>query len=118
MTSCTLVCMWMTLSVACSAECPDLQQLLLIIISRKFNNNNYAISVKAEAHVMVLHTTRKFVTATPTSVTHTDGHIKSKCIDVLHLNIRMFTSPMVPTIATPMHSAQLCKHQYVCTKST
>ena len=30
-----------------------------------------AISVKAQAHVMVLHTTRKFVTATPTSVTHT-----------------------------------------------
>ena len=29
-----------------------------------------AISVKAEAHVMILHTTRKFVTATPTSVTH------------------------------------------------
>ena len=28
------------------------------------------VSVKAEAHVMALHTTRKFVMATPTSVAH------------------------------------------------
>ena len=36
-----------------------------------------AISVNPEAHVMVLHTTLKFVMATPTSVTHgqTDNKI-------------------------------------------
>ena len=31
---------------------------------------NMTISVKAETHVMILHMTRKFVTAMPTSVTH------------------------------------------------
>ena len=47
---------------ATQIECPDLQQLLL--------SQERAISVKAETHVMVLHTTRKFVKAMPTSVTH------------------------------------------------
>ena len=54
------------LRVACNVECPDLQQLLLS--QERFN---MTISVKAETDVMTLHPTFKFVTATPTSVTHT-----------------------------------------------
>ena len=53
------------LGVACNAECPDLQQLIKFTISRK----SVAISVKAETHVIILHTPRKFVAATPSSVT-------------------------------------------------
>ena len=49
------------LLVACNAECPDLQQLLLLVLLCQ-ENNDMAISVKAETHVIILHTTRKFVT--------------------------------------------------------
>ena len=57
------------LHLACNAECPDLQQLLLSSQERIIIIWLY-ISVKAETHVMVLHTTCKFVMATPTYVTH------------------------------------------------
>ena len=60
------------------AECPDLQQLFIsLAISRTIN---MAISMKAETHVMILNTTRKFVTATTTSVTH-------RQTDNLNLNV-------------------------------
>ena len=47
-----------------------------------------AISVKAETHVMVLHTNRKFVAATPTSVTHTQTDNKNlNVLIILSINI-------------------------------
>ena len=48
-------------------------------ISRNF----MAISVKAKMHVMILHTTCKFVMVTPTSVT--DGQQKSALIPTIGL---------------------------------
>ena len=53
------------LCIACNAECPDQQQLLLS--QERFN---MVIFVKAETHMMILYTTRKFVMATPTFITH------------------------------------------------
>ena len=71
------------LRVACNPESLVQQQLLLS--QERFY---MTISVKAETHVMILHNTRKFVTATPISITHTHTHTwthhgqqKSYCID-------------------------------------
>ena len=61
-------------------------------ISRKI----VAISVKAEMHVMDLHTTRKFVMATPTSVTHTRTDNKN-------LNVLMIDS-LDPWLQIPIYS--------------
>ena len=61
------------LRVACNSECPDQQQLLRIHLEK--------ISVTAGTHAIILHTTRKFVTATPTSVTH--RHTDNKNLNVL-----------------------------------
>ena len=55
------------LLVACNAECPDQQQLL--VARERF----LAISVTAGTHVIILHTTRKFVTPRP-HPSHTDRH--------------------------------------------
>ena len=48
-----------------------------------------AISVKAETHVMVLHKNRKFVTATPTSVTDTKNLNVLMIDDVLMMMIHI-----------------------------
>ena len=54
----------------CNAECPDLQQLVLS------QEKIMAIFLKAETHVIILHTTRKFITATPTSIKKDNKNLK------------------------------------------
>ena len=59
------------LCVACLQQQLLQQQLLqqFLLSQERFSS----VNMKAETHVMILHTARKSVTATPTSVTHRQG---------------------------------------------
>ena len=82
-----------------------------------------SVNVKAETHVMILHTTRKFVTATPTSVTdrQTDTQVKSYCSTSSCARSARFATCARSSLRSFCHCANIvccgvvhrCSHQHI-----